>query len=113
MSDRKSESYVMTVNPSNKSDMAKLEAVRTAISVSNKTTGTKLSVKCHGRLGPNNPNADKYAAKRTSTIKLEDAARWDVYVFGKASKTPAVDMKAMAASKTAKTAKTRKTKTKV
>jgi hypothetical protein len=99
MSERKSDSYVMTVDPSKKADMAKLEAVREAIKVSNKSVGTNLSIKCHGRLGPNNPKAAEYKGKRTSTIKLEDASRWDVYVFGKASKAKTAKPKTKAASK--------------
>lgn len=98
MSDR-SENFVMTVNPSKKADIAKLDAVREAVKVSNKALGTGISLKCHGRLGANNPNAAKYSGKRTSTIKLEDASRWDVYVFGKQSKAKTAKPKAKAASK--------------
>lgn len=99
MAERKSENYVMTVNPKSKSDMAKLDVVRDAVKVSNKAIGTNLSIKCHGRLGKNNPKAAEYATKRTSTIKLEDASRWDVYLFGKAKK--AAKPAAKAASKKA------------
>lgn len=86
MTTKRIENFVMTVDPAKKADLAKLEIVRNTVKVSNKAVGTKLSVKCHGRLGTNNPNAVKYAGKRTSTIKLEDASRWDVYLFGSPTK---------------------------
>jgi len=97
MTKRSSESYVMTVDPSKKKDMEKLDAVRTAIKIGNASTNAGLSVKCHGRLGISSPNASKYAGKETGTIKLGDASRWDVYVYG--GKTGASPMKKKAAVK--------------
>lgn len=92
----RSENFVMTINPKSKADNEKLEAVRSAIKTSNRALGTKLSIKCHGRLGKSNPKAGEYKARRTSTVKLADAARWDVYIFNKGGSST---QKAKAASK--------------
>ena len=113
--------YVCTLDPKSEADMDKLAIIRATVKASNANlrwldvTGQygpeqkRLRVCVKGRLGKNNPNAEKYRAKRcirgpngglliesmpngdknyvtepgaidTSGIRLEDAARYDVYI---------------------------------
>lgn len=65
---------------------ATLAMLRWSIAENNKTSNHKLRVCVKGRLGKNNPNAAKYKtlAKQKwnafQTIRLQDAAYFDVYV---------------------------------
>ena len=57
---------------------ATLGMLREMIGDKNKTSNHKLRVCVKGRLGKNNPNAAKYTSFQT--IRLQDAAYFDVYV---------------------------------
>jgi hypothetical protein len=109
----RSYAYVMTVRMVNgqvaPEDAAAVEAVRQAVSIDNKSTraarkakaeerninskywkgwetkhGSKY-VKLQGRLGKDNPKADRYSSKRRynayQCIRLADSAFADVYIY--------------------------------
>lgn len=80
---RTSTNYVATLDPNSTFDMEKLQIIRNTIKTLNKFNTNKFKVSIKGRLGKNNPNAFKYKNKRVVTIKQEDAARYDVYIYEK------------------------------
>lgn len=67
-------------------DAKAVETLRKNVKLLNEKTGGSRYVKLQGRLGSNNPNAWKYRLgglyrNLHQTIRLEDAATADVYVY--------------------------------
>ena len=82
-------SYRFTVDLSNLEDMQVLKQLRESVSHSNKSETKQHRVELKGRLGKNNPKAEKYRVLNQgrgriyspySRIRLEDAAYVDVYI---------------------------------
>ena len=98
----RTEAYVMTADVNSVGDMAQIEIVRKTVATSNKIARTAHKHACRyamfkgepepkapmlyrvslkARLGKNNPAYEaKYKQQWIKAIKLEDAARIDVYV---------------------------------
>jgi hypothetical protein len=98
MSTRYSTSYIFSYNPSDENDVKKLKELKESIKKQNKTVGAKKRVLLVGRLGENNPNAFKYrkggeynsvdkpswfGGHAYQTIRVADAAYFDVYVYNR------------------------------
>jgi hypothetical protein len=102
MSTRYSTSYIFSYNPSDENDVKKLKELKQRIKNQNKTADVKQRVVLAGRLGKNNPSAVKYrkggeySSKQKpswfpswygghpyQTIRVADAAYFDVYVYNK------------------------------
>jgi hypothetical protein len=93
---KRTDNYVMTVDPMSVTDAEKVSALRKTISAMNKVERKRVARKLQysgvrenpivwrvclkGRLGKNNPAAAKYKDQWIQSIKLEDATRIDVYV---------------------------------
>ena len=78
--------YVMTVNKENLLDRSALDCLRRMVKTLNKHIDRKYYVKCHGRFGKKNPNLNNYRHKpggrvNWSECRLDDAVRWDVYIY--------------------------------
>lgn len=90
------DNYVMTVDPLSVSDMEKVSVLRKAVTNMNKLQRAQAHLNfmytrapskpvlwrvcLKARLGKKNPAAAKYKNQWVKSIKLEDAARIDVYV---------------------------------
>ena len=98
---KRTDSYLMTIDPLSAFDMEKLSLVRRTV-----TTGNKLKMQQHkwavkrarrwgeeepkvptlhrvtlkARLGKNNPAASKYKGRYHFHVAMEDAQRIDVYI---------------------------------
>lgn len=86
--------YVFTADALSVADFNKIQTIRETVSILNKIARQTAQytnkdpviyrVTVKGRLGKNNPNARKYRDSRCwnayQTIKLEDAAYYDVYI---------------------------------
>jgi hypothetical protein len=88
----RSSTYRFTVNLKSVSDLAALAAFRGGISFENKLRKmrgeTQLRVSAQGRMGENNPNAEKYRGAPShrngyQCIKLGDALFADVYLYNR------------------------------
>ena len=80
---RTSKSYIMTVDPLSSVDMEKLEIIRNAVKVANKTRDRKNYVKLHGR-GPRKQAAIDLRRPLhciQQTLPLSHAQRYDVYIY--------------------------------
>ena len=87
---QRTDSYICTVNPMSVIDMNQIDIVRKTVATSNKLarnaclwrpkTIVIYRVCLKGRLGKNNPMANKYRIKGYQNISLADAQRIDVYV---------------------------------
>lgn len=89
---RTSTSYRFTINmingrPATDAEQKELDDFRATVSACNKYGAQKMYVKLQGRLGENNPAAEKYGRGPKSryynhqAIRLKDASRADVYVY--------------------------------
>ena len=98
---KRTDSYLMTIDPLSVTDMEKLAIVRKTIATGNrlKLTTHKWQVKrarrwgeeepkvptlhrvtLKARLGKNNPAASKYKGRYNFHVAMEDAQRIDVYI---------------------------------
>lgn len=82
---KRTNAYVMTLDPKNDADMLKLETIRKSVSLLNKYNITKLRVDVKGRFGRNNPNLDNYRYAKTGFVNyqncnIKDAVKLDVYI---------------------------------
>lgn len=83
-------SYICTLDK-NEEDSTVLSKLRSIVKEFNKHSDAKFRIELKGRLGKDNPNAQKYkdaCARRWcndaySRIRLEDAAHVDVYVHSR------------------------------
>jgi hypothetical protein len=68
-------------------DQAAVDGLRTVVKLGNTAFSTSMYVKMQGRLGTNNPNAEKYGRGRQyhnhQAIRLTDASTADVYVYNR------------------------------
>jgi len=75
--------YVLTVDKNSDqvlSQLYQLKELRKSVSLLNKHSMTKHYVKCQGRWGKNNP---LYVRRSYPFASLEEASRWDVYLYEK------------------------------
>jgi len=98
---KRTDSYVMTVDPMSCTDMEKIAIVRKTVAVGNKMkmqqhkwavkrarrwgepepkAPTLHRVSLKGRLGKNNPSAAKYRGRYHYHVAMVDAQRIDVYI---------------------------------
>jgi hypothetical protein len=103
---KRTDSYLMTIDPMSCTDMEKIAIVRKTIAIGNKTklqthkwqvkrarrwgepepkAPTLHRVSLKARLGKNNPAYAKYRDQYIKSIKLEDAQRIDVYIHERRS----------------------------
>lgn len=86
---RTSDRFVMTVDPLSAVDMQQLEAIRKAVSISNKTRQRKQYVKLHGRGSRleatwNSGNPSNYH-RFCRELPLRFAKRIDVYIYDRSA----------------------------
>ena len=89
MKEGRSGTYLGTVDHKSRTGKLIIETLRREHKRRGNLDGKKYYVKLHGRLGKDNPNAHKYSLANRGwktygygqTIKLEDAAHADLYVY--------------------------------
>ena len=88
---RTSTAYLGTVDHHSVIGEHIVKRLRDEVKFNNKIGYKKKYIKLHGRMGKNNPNAHKYhglkyrgsGAHSHQTIKLEDAAYADIYIYNR------------------------------
>ena len=80
----RTKTYVMTVEKNSDEvldQLNKLQQVKQSVSLMNRHSNRKHYVKCQGRWGRNNPNYFKGGCSGHSFCSLQNAVRWDVYIY--------------------------------
>jgi hypothetical protein len=86
---RHSESYVVTIQRNDLDHAELLNSLKLIAAISSKISDFNYRVQIVGRLGKNNPNAEKYKKnvyrcyRPYSKIRVADAAYFDVYVYNR------------------------------
>jgi hypothetical protein len=81
---KRTDAYEFTFHPTDWNDIKRLREFKQLVKNHNKNSSQKLYVKMQGRLGKDNPSADKYRGKGFNayqTIRKADASYFDVYLY--------------------------------